>query len=77
MVEKIAIRNPVIERNINFFPLHLIIVLLTIPTQYNIHTSPDPISLGSRYENSGKALGSQIMPMVIEIVSKINPITAE
>jgi len=77
IVENIAIRKPVIERRINVFPLHLIIVLLTIPPKYKIHTSPDPMSLGSRYEKVGNASGSQIIPMIIETVSVTNPITAE
>ena len=77
MIDRIATTKPLIDNRTSFLPRHFPNTLLEIPIPYKIHTSAVLISLGSKKEKSGNAMGSQIIPIIIEMVRVIKPITAE
>ena len=77
IVEKIATRKPEIDKSTSFRPFHFENIFFDIPIRYKTHTAIVPMSLGSAYEKLGKAIGSQIMPIIIAIVIPMNPITAD
>ena len=76
IVDKIARQKPMIERIINFFPRHLPKNLLISPIPYRTQTANVPINFGSAKVIFGNACGSQIIPIIIVIVNKTNPIIA-
>jgi hypothetical protein len=77
MIDRIATIKPLIDNRTSFLPRHFPNTLLKIPTLYKIHTSAVLISLASKKEKSGNAMGSQIIPIIKAMVKVVNPITAE
>ena len=72
-IDKIANTNPKNASDITVLLSRFPAFLLMNPIEYSTHITKVTISFGSKYEKSFIALGSQITPMSIVKVRKMNP----